>query len=167
MNLTARNVAVNLLYYGVTVAGLPSAVLYVENGLGFGRDGVAPLRVLAVVLLLGGMTLQLWCITLFQREGDGTPSPLWPPRQCVIAGPYRWLRNPMNVGELAVFLGLAAWFNSRALVTYALLACLAFHLFVVFYEEPRLAQRFGGRYDAYRREVGRWVPQVWMSSRKR
>jgi protein-S-isoprenylcysteine O-methyltransferase Ste14 len=66
----------------------------------------------------------------------------------------------MNMGEVMAFLALAAWFNSLALLTYAFVAWLAFHLFVVFYEEPRLARRFGDRYDAYRRDVGRWVPKV-------
>ena len=150
----------NLVYYGITVVGLTSAVLNAENRMGFSRHGVGSLRVLAVALSLAGVTLQLWCITLFQRKGGGTPSPLWPPRQFVIAGPYRWLRNPMNVGELVVFVALAAWFNSRALAIYAFLAWLAFHLFVVSYEEPGLAQRFGGRYDTYRREVRRWVPKI-------
>jgi len=161
MALTARNIALNLLYYGVTVAGLPWVVLYVQDSLGFGRESFASLRIAAVALALAGITLQLGCIALFQRIGEGTPSPLLPPRQLVLVGPYRWLRNPMNVGEVAVFLALAAWFGSWALAAYALLGWLAFHLFVVLYEEPRLARQFGGRYDAYRREVERWIPKVY------
>ena len=160
MTLTARNIVTNLLYYGVTLAGLPWAVLYIEDSLGLDREGVASLRIVAVALALAGLTLQLWCITLFQRIGRGTPSPLLPPRQLVLAGPYRWLRNPMNMGEVAVFLALAAWFGSRALAAYALLAWLAFHMFVVLYEEVGLARRFGGRYETYRREVGRWIPKL-------
>ena len=159
MPLTAKNIVLNLVYYGVTAAGLPAIVLATENRLGFGRDDVALLRLLAVALALAGITLQLWCITLFQRKGGGTPSPVWPPTQLVLTGPYRWMRNPMNVGEVVLLLALAAWFSSRALVMYALLAWLVFHLFVVTVEEPRLAQRFEAGYDSYRRDVRRWLPK--------
>jgi protein-S-isoprenylcysteine O-methyltransferase Ste14 len=158
MTLTARNVVVNVLYYGITVAGLPSALLLAESFMGFRNEGPALLRTVAAILLLAGMTLQIWCITLFQRLGGGTPSPLWPPGRLIRDGPYRRVRNPMNVGELAVFLALAAWFSSLALVMYTVLAWLAFHLFIVLYEEPRLAHRFGAEYDSYRQRVGRWVP---------
>lgn len=148
----------NVLYYGATVAGLPSALLYTEKLMGFNKEGPASHRIIAAALLLAGMALQLWCITLFHRLGGGTPSPLWPPSQLVLEGPYRWVRNPMNIGELAVFLALAVWFNSLILVMYTLLAWLVFHLFIVLYEEPRLAHRFGAHYKSYRLGVGRWVP---------
>jgi len=71
------------------------------------------------------------------------------------------MRNPMNVGEVAVFLALAAWFGSLALVMYALLGWSALHMFVVLYEEPQLARRFGAAYEKYRCEVERWMPKVW------
>jgi protein-S-isoprenylcysteine O-methyltransferase Ste14 len=158
MTLTARNIVVNALYYGATVVGIPSALLLTENLMGIHVQGPAWLRTLAAILLLAGVALQLRCITLFQRRGGGTPSPLWPPGRLVLEGPYRWVRNPMNVGELAVFLALGAWFGSPALVMYTVLAWLAFHLFIVLYEEPRLAHRFGIPYDSYRHSVGRWVP---------
>jgi protein-S-isoprenylcysteine O-methyltransferase Ste14 len=158
MSLTSKNIAVNALYHGVTLVVLPWAVLTMEDSLGFGRDGVAALRMAAVGLAVAGVTLQLWCITVFQRMGEGTPSPLLPPRRLVVSGPYRWLRNPMNAGEVAVFLALAGWFGSWALAAYALLGWVAFHVFVVLHEEPRLTALFEGRYDRYRREVGRWMP---------
>ena len=160
MTLSAKNIVLNLVYYGVTAAGLPAIVLAAESRLGFDRDDVALLRLLAVALAIASITLQVWCITLFQRKGGGTPSPVWPPKQLVLAGPYRWIRNPMNLGEVLLFLALAAWFNSWALVMYALLAWLAFHLFVIAHEEPRLTRRFEGGYDSYRRDVRRWLPKI-------
>ena len=35
---------------------------------------------------------------------------------------------------------------------------LTFHLFVISYEEPTLRDTFGESYEAYRREVPRWLP---------
>jgi len=37
---------------------------------------------------------------------------------------------------------------------------LAFHLFVVGYEEPTLRSKFGADYDAFRANVPRWIPRL-------
>ena len=160
MGVTTRNVVLNLLYYAVTLVGLPCVMLFMEDRIGLRRVFLPLLSIPAVVLALAGAALQLWCITVFQRTGKGTPSPLSPPGRLVTVGPYRWLRNPMNVGEVVLFLALAAWFGSPALLAYALAAWFAFHAFVVYYEEPRLARRFGDRYESYRHAVGRWLPRI-------
>lgn len=159
MTLTGKNIVLNIAYYGVTAVGLPAIVLAAENRFGLSRKHVPALRLLAVGLALAGIALQLWCITLFQRKGGGTPSPVWPPTRLVVAGAYRWVRNPMNLGEVLVFFALAAWFDSWVLVLYALLAWLTFHLYVVVVEEPKLARRFNECYDSYRRRVARWLPK--------
>ena len=36
---------------------------------------------------------------------------------------------------------------------------VAFHLFVISYEEPTLYRLFGDDYETYRRAVGRWIPR--------
>ena len=41
-------------------------------------------------------------------------------------------------------------------MTYGGLMWLAFHAFVLTYEEPVLAQRFGGQYEDFRANVPRW-----------
>jgi protein-S-isoprenylcysteine O-methyltransferase Ste14 len=56
--------------------------------------------------------------------------------------------------------GEAILFQSTKLVVYALLAWLACHLFVVFYEEPTLKKKFGAAYEAYRQAVPRWRPRI-------
>ena len=158
MSLTAKNVALNLGYYAVTVALLPWALLVMERHLGIVWRPSLALRTLGALVGLIGAALQLWCIVLFQRVGGGTPSPALPPERLVVAGAYRWVRNPMNLGELLVLLALAAWFASSLLVAYAAAAWLAFHTFVAGWEEPRMARRFGDDYARYRQAVGRWIP---------
>jgi protein-S-isoprenylcysteine O-methyltransferase Ste14 len=37
---------------------------------------------------------------------------------------------------------------------------LALHLFVVFYEEPTLRNKFGTEYELYRQNVSRWWPRL-------
>lgn len=160
MNVTVRNILLNLIYYGVTAIGLPWAGLSIETWVGLGRYDVAFLRAVAVAFVFTGVVLQLWCIVLFQTKGQGSPSPLLPTQALVVAGPYRLVRNPMNLGEVAVFFGEAFWFGSPVLIAYALLSFLLFHIFVILHEEKRLARSFGPRYENYRSEVGRWIPKV-------
>ena len=62
----------------------------------------------------------------------------------------------MYNGVVALILGEAGLFRSVALVEYALLVLVLFHLFVVLYEEPALESQFGEAYRAYRRAVPRW-----------
>jgi protein-S-isoprenylcysteine O-methyltransferase Ste14 len=66
----------------------------------------------------------------------------------------------MYVGVAAAIFGQALLFESRDLLIYGLLVWLAFHLFVHFYEEPTLRKTFGEEYDAFCREVPRWIPRL-------
>jgi protein-S-isoprenylcysteine O-methyltransferase Ste14 len=112
----------------------------------------------AAVIALGG-GLYAWCVWVFATVGRGTPAPWDAPRRFVAVGPYRWVRNPMYIAVLAVVIGEAWLFLWLPLLAYAAVLSLAFHLFVVGYEEPTLTQTFGETYLAYRRSVSRWVPK--------
>jgi protein-S-isoprenylcysteine O-methyltransferase Ste14 len=158
MFLTIANVLVNVLYYAFTLVLLPWLVLFVEDHVGLQRKPLAGLRVLAVPVAMAGVALQVWCVVAFQRIGRGTPSPLLPPRRLVVEGPYRWARNPMNTGELLLLAALAGWYGSPGLLAYTLMAALAFHGFIVLWEEPRLVRRFGSDYLRYRTTTRRWLP---------
>jgi protein-S-isoprenylcysteine O-methyltransferase Ste14 len=63
----------------------------------------------------------------------------------------------MYVAVVLVLSGEAILFQPFNLVVYALLAWLACHLFVVFYEEATLKKKFGGAYEAYWQAVPRWI----------
>ena len=151
VSLLAKNLGINAIYYAITLGVLPAIALALDP---WPR---LPFRAAGAIAMIAGAVLQFWCIVLFHRRGRGTPNPALPPRMLVTAGPYSIVRNPMNVGELLVFAGMAAWFGSLALMVYAAGSWLAFHLFITRYEEPRLAATFGAEYEAYRGRVGRWM----------
>lgn len=112
----------------------------------------------ALLIILVGVAAYVWCVWAFAAVGRGTPAPWDAPRRLVAVGPYRWVRNPIYVGAFLVIGGEALLFLSFQLLVYLLVAALAVHLFVVFYEEPTLRRRFGEDYDAYTRAVPRWIP---------
>jgi len=160
VRLTAKNLLVNSLYYGLTVVALPYAFHTAERFLGIPLITSDILRFGALNLGISAVALQVWSIVLLQRIGKGTPSPFFPTHTLVVDGPYRFVRNPLNLGELMVLGALAAWFGSLALLVYFFLAFLAFHLFVLFYEESANRRRFDESYGKYEATVNRWMPRV-------
>ena len=95
----------------------------------------------------------------FAHEGRGTLAPVDPPRFMVRGGAYRVVRNPMYVANISIVIGSGILFQSWLLFLWAGVLLVAFHLFVIFYEEPTLHRLFGDDYDSYRRSVGRWIPR--------
>jgi protein-S-isoprenylcysteine O-methyltransferase Ste14 len=118
-------------------------------------------RPLGVAVGLIGVVILVECFARFAFVGVGTPAPVAPPRKLVASGLYRYVRNPMYVGVVALILAQAAWFGDPALLLYAAAVALAFHLMVVCFEEPILAAKFGADYAAYRKAVPRWLPRPW------
>ena len=111
----------------------------------------------SLVLLVPGVTLLLWCVRDFLVTGKGTLAPWDPPRLLVSSGPYRFSRNPMYVGVSLILLGWSMAFESSGLLLYALIVATAFHLRVVFGEEPWLARTHGRKWDDYVTRVPRWL----------
>ncbi|MBC7842220.1 MAG: isoprenylcysteine carboxylmethyltransferase family protein [Gemmatimonadaceae bacterium] len=107
-------------------------------------------------IVLGSVVL-LWCTREFHVSGHGTLAPWSPPMALARGGLYRWSRNPMYIGVLLIVIGWALGFNSGALWAYAGVLLVAFHLRVVFGEEPHLARAFGDEWKAYRKRVPRWI----------
>ena len=115
---------------------------------------------LAFPLWFIGVVVLLWSFWNFLKEGRGTPAPIDPPKELVAVGFYRYVRNPMYIGVLAVILGHFLWFGYWYLLIYAVVVFLAFNAFVMFYEEPTLKRTFGASYEEYLKRVPRWIPRI-------
>ncbi len=131
--------------------------LLLASGLGCFYD-IGGFRFIGLVLIILGAAFYLWTASDFTFAGRGTPAPIAPPRLLVSRRLYQVNRNPMYTGVLLVLLGEAVFFMSLALLAYAVLVWLLFHLFVVYYEEPNLRKKFGASYEEYCRAAPRWIP---------
>jgi len=76
-------------------------------------------RFLGLVPITSGALLYLWCAWDFTFTGKGTPAPFDPPKEIVVRGLYRYVRNPMYVAVLLVLIGEAMWFESGLILIYA------------------------------------------------
>ena len=140
------------------VAGVVPAL--VVGGTSTTRQMIVP----ATALLTIGCALLLWCVRDFFVSGRGTLAPWDPPRNLVVVGLYRYIRNPMYVAVLTIIAGWALLYTSPSLAIYAVLLALGFHLRVRWYEEPWLNRQFGAEWEAYARRTGRWLPKLRSSS---
>jgi protein-S-isoprenylcysteine O-methyltransferase Ste14 len=125
-----------------------------------GHLDIGAARLFGVPLLAAGCWLPFDSVFMrFAHEGRGTLAPVDPPRFVVRGGAYRVVRNPMYVANISIVIGSGILFQSWLLFLWASVLLVAFHLFVIFYEEPTLQRMFGDDYESYRRSVGRWIPR--------
>ena len=113
------------------------------------------LALLAIGLILFGASLRR-----FVGEGDGTLAPWDPPRKLVIRGPYRYVRNPMISGVIALLFGEALVLLSTPHFQWALGFLVINLVYIPLLEEPQLERRFGDSYRQYCRHVRRFIPRL-------
>lgn len=80
-------------------------------------------------------------------------------QRLVTYGVFTYIRNPLYVGNLLIWLGFvigsgAVWFLPIALLLFAVEYAL-----IVRYEEGVLESIFGDEYVAYKRRTPRWLPK--------
>ena len=157
MFVLARAVTYSVLFIGLLLVFLPDRILASTGIMRPAETGAW--QVAGMLLGACGAALALTCILTFAVVGRGTPAPFDPPRRLVMQGPYRFIRNPMYVGAGLAVAGAALFYQSIALLGYAVLFLAVTHVFVVLYEEPTLRRTFAGDYEAYCQRVGRWWPR--------
>lgn len=125
-----------------------------------GASALLCLRAAGVLFLLVGLALFVSSLYHFATRGRGTLAPWDPPTVFVVTGPYRYVRNPMISGVIAVLLSEAAMLGSAALLVWAATFTAINLVYIPLVEEPSLQRRFGDAYREYRRHVHRFVPRL-------
>jgi protein-S-isoprenylcysteine O-methyltransferase Ste14 len=113
----------------------------------------------AVALFVAGAGALLAAQWYFAVRGQGTPAPFDPPKRFIRRGPYKWVRNPMYLGVLAMVGAEALFFRSGHIGVYFVCLLCLIHLLVVLYEENAMRFKFGAMYEDYKRDVPRWLPR--------
>lgn len=157
--LIVRAILFTILVPGTVTVYIPSLLL----------SGTAPVdgavRFLGLLPIAAGALGYFACALEFLLRGGGTPAVFFTrplrfligeePKTVVHTALYQRSRNPMYLSVVTVVLGESLFFESRALLVYAVFLWLMFHLVVVFIEEPHLRQRPG--YREYCAQVPRWL----------
>jgi protein-S-isoprenylcysteine O-methyltransferase Ste14 len=155
-SLFFRNLFFTVLQPGM-VAGLIPYFLLGNPGVETFKHELTAAQYAAIFLFVLGIAILFYCITMFAVKGKGTLSPADPTKKLVVSGPYKFSRNPMYVGVLLILIGEALFFSSASMWVYTAFVFIAFYLFIVLHEEPRLEGDFGDEYKLYVKKVRRWL----------
>ncbi|HET9218713.1 MAG TPA: methyltransferase [Terriglobia bacterium] len=141
VGLFLRAVTFTIVVPGTVTVLIPSWILGPER-----QSPPQPWTLTSLVGLLFlsiGAAVYFRCLWEFAARGRGIPFPIDHPKQLVVSGLYRYVRNPMYVGVLTVLLGEVMIFRSLDLLIYTVSWFAFVHLNVVIW----------GRAPA--------APQVW------
>jgi len=148
------------LLYALFVCAIPALLLWSTASLAVPTPSTA--FWLGGGLAAGGLLLYVravWELVVMART---SASPLAAPTLLRTDGLYAWSRNPLLLGVVAILVGQAVAFRSRALAVYAAAYWTWLQVFIVTREEPVLRERFGPAYADYCRRVPRWfVPRLF------
>jgi protein-S-isoprenylcysteine O-methyltransferase Ste14 len=113
--------------------------------------GIVP----GVALILGGLALILWSALWFRRKRT-TIHPHGEPAALIVEGPYRFNRNPIYTGMVAILIGWAFWLGAPAafLPVFALPVILTARF--IRHEEEALLTAFGPEAGRYLAATRRW-----------
>jgi protein-S-isoprenylcysteine O-methyltransferase Ste14 len=156
VGLFLETIAFTIVVPGTVTVLIPSWILGPN-----GRIPPQPWTVTSFVALLPlslGAAIYFRCLWEFAARGRGIPLPIDHPKQLVVTGLYRYVRNPMYVGVLILLLGEVMMFRSVNLLIYTVSWFAFVHLNVVLWEERLLRHKFGDSYTRYRAAVRRWIP---------
>ena len=86
--------------------------------------------------------------------------PVLPTQELLTDGPYRYCRNPMTLGAILAYAGLAMAARTTAGTALVLALAATLLTYLKRLEEGELAERFGEAYVAYRRETPFIIPRL-------
>ena len=117
----------------------------------------AALPYVGALLVAAGEALRLWAVRhigVISRTRSDRLGPI------VRTGPFAHVRNPLYLGNIAMWMGFAVAARLVWLAPiFAVILGLEYHL-IVRWEEELLRERRGADYLAYAKSVPPWVPSV-------
>jgi protein-S-isoprenylcysteine O-methyltransferase Ste14 len=114
------------------------------------------LRPAGILLALAALLLVFPSLARFRRART-SPIPRRPTTALVIEGPYRFTRNPMYLGMLLLYVGVALSFGHVWPLLLTPIVVLLVRRMVIDREESYLIAKFGDEYRRYQSHVRRWL----------
>jgi protein-S-isoprenylcysteine O-methyltransferase Ste14 len=114
-----------------------------------------PARIVGYGFGVAGLALMGWGFLTLQRA-ETTVLPHKRADRLVTEGAFAFRRNPIYMGEVLVFLGLAQVMGNVWMAIMAPLFAIAILVLAILPEERHLEARFGEAYLAYKARTRRW-----------
>ncbi len=114
---------------------------------------------LGFVILLAGELIRMWSVSY--AGGETRTTSVGAPSLCT-AGPYGYVRNPIYVGNMLMYLGIVIIAGSPNLMLMALTTMSFFiiqYSLIISLEEEKLDELFGPDYATYKTNVRAIIPR--------
>jgi protein-S-isoprenylcysteine O-methyltransferase Ste14 len=116
---------------------------------------------IGLFFIITGWLFANWTIKVQFSLGRGTPIPLMATQKLVVKKPYTYCRNPMTLGTMAFYLGVAIWLGSFSAIGLALIYPVGISTYIKLIEERELKERFGPEYLEYKQRTPFLIPRFW------
>lgn len=160
-----RDAVFGIIYaIGFTVGGVVSGALtgryvpfFIDLGSRWGNAGIHAVIAVMLLLLLGCYALRLWGSSYLHAgivwsDNSRTDS-------LVVAGPFRYVRNPLYFGNILMALGMGAFAPLAGWATISLLN-VVFIAALIHWEERGLRERYGAQFSTYCKAVPALFPTL-------
>lgn len=147
-----------VVFWGVLLGVVPVVIAWLEQRWGLAVDAPGWLFPIGAVVFALASALGIWSAVAMATRGVGTPLPAATANLLVVAGPYRFVRNPMAVAGITQGVAVGLMLESWLVVGYAIAGGLFWNFVVRPLEEAELEARFGDEFRRYRAAVRCWVP---------
>ena len=150
-----------ILFLGI----LPGAIVYLSPLLDHQFELPHPAfgvinAILGCGFVVAGILLAWWTIYVQATIGRGTPVPVMATQQLIIQKPYNYCRNPMALGSIMAYLGVAILTGSISAVVLVLAWTVILLVYIKFLEEKEMELRFGEAYREYRKQTPFIIPRL-------
>lgn len=157
--------AILLIFAGIVFLGLlPYFLVYfstlLDRYFGLPHLGVGIINgVVGVCFIVAGLLFGWWSNYVQFTIGRGTPVPVMATQQLIIQKPYSYCRNPMALGTIVAYLGVAILIGSISAVGLVLLGAVLLLTYIKLLEEKEMELRFGDAYREYRKQTPFLLPR--------
>ena len=119
-----------------------------------------PYNLIGILFIPVGMFLIIWANYALLHIGEiglRNREPMQKPSNLVLAGPYRFSRNPLYLGGLLALLGLIIVWSSVVTAFLTIIVYIIFRYIFIKEEEIILEEEFGNEYREFKERVRRWI----------
>jgi protein-S-isoprenylcysteine O-methyltransferase Ste14 len=131
----------------------------VDKALGIGSFYLGTVNIVigCLAIAIGG-ALAFWTIILQITRAAGTPLPMLPTQKLLTAGPFQYCRNPMTLGTVLAYAGVAIFVGSASALAAVLIFAGILIAYLKLVEEKELELRFGDEYREYKQNTPFIIP---------
>ena len=148
-----------VVFWGFFLWVVPLVIAFFEQRWSVGIAFPASTAAAGAVVFVLASALGLWSGVTMSVVGRGTPLPAAMANRLVVAGPYRFIRNPMAVAGFVQGAAVGLLLGSWLVVAYGVAGAVLWNYAIRPHEESDLELRFGDEYRRYRDTVWCWVPR--------